>query len=246
MEEGVCVYMCVCECVWKRMCMCLCVLLSMIFSSRPYHHFSSSPLSLPFLLNIFLVFSFLYSLLISFPDLSFYSISLLSLLTGSDYTDSFCNISSLVREIVSLTGLDFDGNAPETVVEKRNSFDSNVQIASSSGIVGSGSDGISGGEKIDGVTGNDVLENMVVEGDRERERIGEGEGRGVSVGVKEEVGRREGEEKSSMIEEDEEEEEGVSDAVARLINDVSPTLTHIDDLPGKTSILNTLNYSVLC
>ena len=42
-------------------------------------------------------------------------------------------------------------------------------------------------------------------------------------------------------EEEEEEEEVVSDAVARLINDVSPTLTHIDDLPGKEFTLNTLN-----
>jgi hypothetical protein len=119
-----------------------------------------------------------------------------------------------VREIVSLTGLDFDGNAPETVVEKRISFDSSV------------SGGGGGGEKIDGVIGNDVLENRGVEGDKEGERIG-------------------GEEKSSMVEEDEEEEEVVSDAVARLINDVSPTLTHIDDLPGKKSILNTLNI-ILC
>jgi hypothetical protein len=143
-----------------------------------------------------------------------------------------------VREIVSLTGLDFDGNAPETVVEKRNSFDSSGNSGGSGG-------GGGGGEKIDGVIGNDVIENIAVEGDRERERIGEGESRGVSVGMKDEEGRREGEEKISMIEEEEEEEEVVSDAVARLINDVSPTLTHIDDLPGKTSILNTLNI-ILC
>ena len=143
-----------------------------------------------------------------------------------------------MREIVSLTGLDFDGNAPETVVEKRNSFDSSVQIGSSSGG--------GNGEKIDFVIGNDFFESLVAEPDRDRERIGEGEGRGVSVGVKDEVGRSEGEEKISMIEEEEEEEEVVSDAVARLINDVSPTLTHIDDLPGEIFILNITRYVMLC
>ena len=126
------------------------------------------------------------------------------MLLGSDYSDSFCNVSSLIREIVSLTGLEYIESVPDTVLEDKNSLavDSSVQLSSE-------------GDKIDGEIVNSRIEGNGEEGEGVGERGDGGEGSG-------EV-------------EDDEGEDMTLDAVNRLIDDVSPILTNIDDLPGKKS-----------
>ena len=126
------------------------------------------------------------------------------MLLGSDYSDSFCNVSSLIREIVSLTGLEYIESVPDTVLEDKNSLavDSSAQLSSE-------------GDKIDGEIVNSRIEGNGEEGEGVGERGDGGEGSG-------EV-------------EDDEGEDMTLDAVNRLIDDVSPILTNIDDLPGKKS-----------
>ena len=126
------------------------------------------------------------------------------MLLGSDYSDSFCNVSCLIREIVSLTGLDYIESVPDTVLKDKNSLavDSSVQLSSE-------------GDKIDGEIVNSRIEGNGEEGEGVGERGDGGEGSG-------EV-------------EDDEGEDMTLDAVNRLIDDVSPILTNIDDLPGKKS-----------
>ena len=125
------------------------------------------------------------------------------MLLGSDYSDSFCNVSNLIREIVSLTGLDYIESVPDIVLENKDS------IAVDSSVLLSGV-----GDKLDG----EIIEGRI-------EENGEGEGEG--------VGEREGGGEGSGEVEDDEGEDNTLDAVTRLIDDVSPILTNIDDLPGK-------------
>ena len=128
---------------------------------------------------------------------------------GSDYSDSFCNVSNLIREIVSLTGLDYIESVPDTVLENKDSIavDSSVPLSGE-------------GDKTDG---------EIVEGRIEGNGEVEGEGEGV------EERREDGQGSGEVEDEDGDEEDMTLDAVTRLIDDVSPILTNIDDLPGKES-----------
>jgi hypothetical protein len=73
--------------------------------------------------------------------------------SGSDYSDSLCNVTSLIRELTALTGLEMEDTAPAV---------DTVRLLSPSLLTGKGSaktDSSSRGEvEIDGVLGSEVVD----------------------------------------------------------------------------------------
>ena len=110
-----------------------------------------------------------------------------------------------------MTGLDYIESIPDTVLENKDS------IAVDSSVPSSGE--------------GDKVELEIVEGRIEGNGEGEGEGEGEGVEERREDGQGGGE----VEDEDGDGEDMTLDAVIRLIDDVSPILTNIDDLPGKKS-----------